>query len=81
MMLCYSFKCGPITAHVYQVEAGWKAVAQLFGCEMCSREWILDLTAAQETAMSYARELCREHELTYPSCFDTPRWMIARSAA
>jgi hypothetical protein len=81
MLLSYSFKCGPITAHIYQMEAGWKAVVQLFGSEISSRERILDLTAAQNTAMSYARELCRDHNLTYPGCLDAPRWIMARSAA
>ena len=77
----FSFQCGPISAHVYEQETGWKVIVQLFGSEISSRGTIPDLAAAQTTAISYARELCREHALSYPNYLNAPRWIRQRSAA
>jgi hypothetical protein len=79
MPMLYSFKCGPITARVYQIGATWTALVQLLGSERF-REGILDISEAQNIGIAFARELCIEHDVTYPACLDAPEWFMARSA-
>ena len=77
MPLLYSFKCGPITARVYKIGVTWTALVQLLGSERF-REGILDVSAAENAAVTLARDLCLEHDLTYPDCLDAPDWITTQ---
>jgi hypothetical protein len=67
----------PITARVYPIGSTWTVLVQLLDFEKF-RDGILDVGAAQNTAIAFARELCVEHDLTYPDCLDAPNWIMAR---
>ena len=79
MPLLYSLKCGPITARVYRIGATWTALVQVLGSERF-HEGILDVSAAENTAVALARELCLENNVTCPNSLDAPDWIMARSA-
>ena len=79
MLLLYSFKCGPITAHVHEAESGWTVVVRLFDSQKSNRE-ISNIGLAQKVAISYAHQLCLEHEVTCPSGLDAPHWALARQS-
>jgi hypothetical protein len=74
VLVLYSFKCGPIRAHVRNVDVGWTVLVKLFGSEKSGRE-VSNLGVAQDVAISYARELCSEHELSDPVFLNSPEWI------
>src|SRR5437868_12912694 len=51
---------------------------QLLGSER-SRRGILDLAAAKNAAISYARELCIENDLPSPACLNAPECRAAEA--
>jgi hypothetical protein len=50
---------------------------QLLGSERFC-EGILDVSAAENAAVTLARDLCLEHDLTYPDCLDAPDWITTQ---
>ena len=67
--------CSGISEH----HAESAVLVNLFGSEKSRRE-VLDLGVAQNVAISYARELCSEHELTDPVFLNSPKWISQATA-
>jgi hypothetical protein len=70
----HTLDCPPITARVSEAIPGWDIVVRLLGLEQSHRT-IMDLDAAKNAAIAYARELCRANNVNEPVCLNAPEWI------
>jgi hypothetical protein len=69
----YALNCPPIVALVSQGTPGWNITVRLANLEQ-SLNGIGDLEAAKNTAIAYARDLCRQNKVNEPKGLAFPEW-------
>lgn len=70
--------CPPITAVISEATPGWDEIVRLVRLERSHRA-VLDVDGAKNTAIAYARELCRESKVNAPECLNSPDWRVQQS--